>query len=68
MFCDQTDCGSLFHSVGEATAKPRLLMVFLGRSEKRESRLGEFDSLECNKIIFEQDTGMKWGDKVVFFR
>ena len=29
---------SLFHSVGEAIAKPRLPMAFLGRTEERESR------------------------------
>ena len=27
--CDRTDCGSLFHSVGEAIAKPCLPMAFL---------------------------------------
>ena len=59
----------VFHSVGGTIAKPRLSMAFLGRTEERESRfprvrllilikddgLGEFDSLESNKIIFEQD-------------
>ena len=34
---DRTDCGSLFHSVGEAIAKPRLPMAFLGRTEERDS-------------------------------
>ena len=37
MCCDQTDCGSLFHSVGEAIAKPRLPMAFLGQAEGRDS-------------------------------
>ena len=56
--------------MGGAIAKPCLPMVFLGQTEERESRfpqvmllvlikddgLGEFDSPECKKIIFEQDT------------
>ena len=28
--CDRTDCGSLFHIVGEAIAKHRLTMAILG--------------------------------------
>ena len=38
MCCDRTDCGSLFHSVGEAIAKPRLPMAFLGQTEEGDSR------------------------------
>ena len=37
MRCDRTDCGSLFHSAGEAIAKPRLPMVFLGKTEETDS-------------------------------
>ena len=37
MCCDRTDCGSLFHSVGEGIAKPRLPMAFLGQTEERDS-------------------------------
>ena len=36
--CDQTDCGSLFHSLGEAIAKPLLPMAFLGQTEETDSR------------------------------
>ena len=35
---DKTDCGSLFHSVGEAIAKPRLPMSFLGQNEEKDSQ------------------------------
>ena len=62
MYCDQTDCGSLPHSVGEAIAKPRLSMALLGQTEERDSRvrllvhrLGEFNGLKHNEIIFKQD-------------
>ena len=33
-----TDFGSMFHSVGEAIAKPRLPMAFQGQTEERDSR------------------------------
>ena len=49
MFCDRTDCGSLFHSVGEAIAKPCLPMVFLGRTEERESRFPRVSLLDLIK-------------------
>ena len=69
VFCDRTDCVNQFHSVGEAILKPRLPMAFseekklistseaagLGK-ELYACELGEPDSLECNKIIFAQDT------------
>ena len=34
---DRTDCGSLFHSLGEASAKPRIPITFLGQSEETGS-------------------------------
>ena len=37
MCCDQTDCESLFHSVGDAIAKPRLPMACLGQTEETDS-------------------------------
>ena len=37
MHFDRTDCGSLFHSVGEATAKPCLPMAFLGQTGERDT-------------------------------
>ena len=36
--CVPTDCGSLFHSVGEAIAKSHLPMAFLGQTEERDSQ------------------------------
>ena len=36
VFCDVTDCGSLFYAMGEFIAKSRLPMAFLGRTEKKE--------------------------------
>ena len=38
MSFDQTDCGNLFHSVGEAIAKLCLSIIFLGHPEERDSR------------------------------
>ena len=38
VFCDQTICRSLFHSLGVDIAKPCLPMAFLGRTEERESQ------------------------------
>ena len=49
VFCDRTDYGSLFHSVGEAIAKPRLPMAFLGRTEERESRFPRVRLLDLIK-------------------
>ena len=37
MCCDRTNHGSLFHSVGEAIAKPHLSMAFLGQTEEQDS-------------------------------
>ena len=34
---DRTDCGTLFHSVGEAISKPRLPMAFIGPNVERHS-------------------------------
>ena len=50
MFCDQTDCGSLFHSVGEAIAKLHLPLAFLGRTEERESRFPQVRLLVLIKV------------------
>ena len=36
--CEWTDCGSTFHSVGEAIAKPHLPMACLGQADERDSR------------------------------
>ena len=36
--CELCDCGGLFHSVGEAIAKPCLPNAFQGQVEERDSR------------------------------
>ena len=38
MCCDWTNCGSLFHLVGEAIAKPCPSMAFPGQTEERNSK------------------------------
>ena len=54
--CDQTDCGSLFHSVGEVIAKPRLSMAFLGQTEERESRFPRVRLL----VLIKDDKYVGW--------
>ena len=56
MFFDRTDCGSLFHSVGEDIAKPRLQVAFLGRTEERESRLPRVRLL----VLIKDDNYVGW--------
>ena len=58
MFCDRTDCASLFHKVGEAIAKPHLPMAFLGRTEelKRESRFPQVKLL----VMIKDDKYTSW--------
>ena len=46
---DLTVCGSLFHSAGAATAKPRLPMCFLGRVEETDSLLPRVRLLDLIK-------------------
>ena len=38
VYCDRTNCGSLFHSVGEAIAKPDLPIALSGQVEERDFR------------------------------
>ena len=49
----QTDCLSLFHSVGEAIENPAYQWPSWDDLNKEK---GKFDSLQCDKITFEQDT------------
>ena len=46
---DLTVCGSLFHSAGAATAKPRLPMCFLGWVEETDSLLPRVRLLDLIK-------------------
>ena len=46
---DLTVCGSLFHSAGAATAKPRLPMCFLGRVEETDRLLPQVRLLDLIK-------------------
>ena len=46
VFCDRTDCRSLFQSI----AKPHLPMAFLGQTEERESRFPEVRLLDLIKV------------------
>ena len=68
-------CGSLFHSAGAATAKPRLPMCLLGRVEEIDSLLSrvrlldliKINSLEYQKVVLKQDAMLNW-EPVEFFR
>ena len=60
MCCDQTDCESLFHSVGEAIAKPHLPMVFLGQTEERYSRFPRVRLL----VLIKDDKYVGWENEM----
>ena len=54
-------CCDLFHSAGEVTAKPHLLMAFFGQTEERDSQFPR----ERLLVLIKEDKCVDWDILIV---